>query len=95
MELSFYKAREFDKWIETLGPVDRAKIVHMLVMLEEADRPLGMPQGRDIKHGLWELRSRSGHRVYYTPVDTTALVLNQGRKDTQQRDIELARKRMP
>lgn len=94
MEIQFHKEREFEKWIGGLGPDDSAKVAHLLDILEEAEQPLGMPQGKDLKDGLWELRA-SGPRVYYMVNEGTALVLNQGRKDTQQRDIALARKRMP
>ena len=95
MEIEYLKEREFEKWISGLGPDDFAKVSHLLDVLEEAERPLDMPQGKDLKDGLWELRA-SGPRVYYSVTDDgAALVLNQGRKDTQTRDIALARKRMP
>jgi len=69
-------------------------------MLEASDRPLGAPHGRRISLDgeLYELRSTSGHRVYYTIITEPqlgALILTQGNKDTQTQDIQRARSRQP
>jgi putative addiction module killer protein len=97
VEIDFYGESEFEKWLTRLASQDTVWILQVLAVLEDAARPLGMPHGRNLKSDLWELRpqsGRSGYRIYYQVDGDVARMLTQGRKDTQQRDIARARRRM-
>ncbi len=53
-----------------------------------------MPHVRRLGDDLCELRADK-HRLYFVVVDDTAKFLAYGEKDTQQRDINRARRRQP
>jgi len=102
MEVDFHDEREFTKWMCRLAGRDRTRVDLLLLALAQASGPLGMPQGRRLagEPELYELRSGSGHRVYYAAAESEpdepqrrAVILAQGTKDTQTRDIERARSR--
>lgn len=94
MEIGFHDEHEFDKWLTALAPEPRDLVLAKLLLLREHGIAIGMPLVRRITAGLHELRV-GGNRVYFTQVGGTIHVLTQGRKDTQARDIERARRRMP
>lgn len=87
---------EFAKWYRRLGPVEQAKVTWEIDLLAEAGAAVGLPHVRDLGHGLRELRVRVGQqpRLYFTIEGGTARFLTYGRKDTQRRDIERAKRRM-
>jgi putative addiction module killer protein len=96
MKLAYFSEREFIRWYRRLGPQQQAKVESELEALIATGPAVGMPVVRDLGHGLFELRIRIGQqpRLYFRSDDDTIELLTYGRKDTQQRDIDRARRRM-
>ncbi len=96
MEIRFHDEREFHRWAARLSSQDKAALLRSIQELEASRQPIPMPHGRRIEHDLYELRpagSRSSIRAYYLRIGSIATFVAYGRKDTQQRDIERARRR--
>ena len=93
MELEFLDQRAFQKWSKRLGKPEWADIARRLDLLQAEGLALGMPNVRRLDAGLWELRSGK-HRLYFTVEQDVAVFLAFGDKDSQQRDIRLAKERM-
>ena len=88
-----------EKWLDKLKKKDLEaflSVYALLEKLEEQGRLLRMPFVRNLNQGLFELREADfGLRIYYTWKDQTlVLMLASGGKDSQQRDIKIARKRL-
>ncbi len=81
-----YFAREkFEKWFDTLTPEAAEAILNALRKLESGRTDLLKPLGG----GLYELRvfRRPGYRIYGTFASSIFVILGQGTKRTQARDI--------
>lgn len=94
MEVVITNPREWRRWTQRLAAPARADVARKLLVVA-AQWPVGMPLVRDLHDGLYEVRCDGGQRVYLTPASDELHVLTAGRKDTQKRDIERARRRMP
>lgn len=94
MEVVITNTREWRRWMQRLAPAVRADVARKLLAVA-ARWPVGMPLVRDLREGLFEVRCAGGIRIYLVHVDDELRILTAGRKDTQQRDIERARGRMP
>jgi len=86
------------KWLADLDKENFKKVDHLLGLLRKLKRSLSMPHSRNLGEGLYELRDRStgpGYRIYYTwQENTLVILLGAGTKGSQDRDIEIARKRL-
>ncbi len=85
--------------MEALDDQSFKQIDKLLSMLRQARKNLSMPYARHLGEGLLELRdqrqSGPGYRLYYYwEGDVVVILLVGGNKDTQERDIQNARKRM-
>ena len=96
MEIEHHDEREFVKWYQRLGPVERMKVRDEINWLLDARGRLEMPHVRELPHGLRELRIRVGQqpRLYFQTIEQRIVMLTYGRKDTQQRDMQRAWRRM-
>jgi putative addiction module killer protein len=97
MEITFHDKREFQRWFHRLAANDQARVITSINDLQNAARPLPMPHGRNLGSGLHELRPSSGRatqRLYYAVHGQQVILLCAGRKDTQDRDIDRARRRI-
>lgn len=67
-----------------------------LSILEKLGNGLKLPHSRSLGKGLFELRERQfGYRVYYCfQGDRVIILLAAGNKKSQEKDIEVARKRL-
>jgi phage-related protein len=70
-----------------------AKIARRLKLLWQLGRALEMPTVRRIDNGVSEIRSGK-YRLYFTIIYDQAVFVAHGEKDTQQRDIERAQRRV-
>lgn len=86
------------KWLDRLDAISFKKLSRLILMLKREGPNLGMPHCRHLGDGLMELRALgvgSGYRIYYCIVeDKVVVLLAGGDKDSQKRDIEIARNRM-
>jgi putative addiction module killer protein len=86
-------SREFDEWLFGLGPWEMAKVDDRLDRIRDYDH---FGDTRFLGNRLWELRWRSGRRVYCAVIvaadANSALMLLGGDKDGQDRDIAQARR---
>ena len=87
MEIEHHDEREFVKWYRRPGSIERIKVWDGITLLLDARGQLEMPHVRDLGGGLHELRVRGGQQL-------RIVMLTYGRNDTQQRDIQRARRRM-
>lgn len=93
VRVEFHDEREFRKWLRAIGGEAAARVVTKLEVLRDSGgSAIGMPLVRRIDPDLHELRV-SKHRVYFTEAPSAIRVLAVGEKDTQDRDIERARRR--
>ena len=102
-QIEFYETpsgnKPVEKWLNKLSKKDKKsykEVISLILMLEEQGNHLGLPFAKSLSEALYELREpRRGLRVYYTfQKGVVALLLASGDKDSQSRDIALARKRM-
>jgi putative addiction module killer protein len=89
------------EWLSQLKGVDEVafrKVDRLLVLLRTLGREMGLPGARYLGGGLFELRDLgrgAGYRIYYTWVDEVIIILlAAGDKGSQDRDIDLARRRL-
>ena len=97
MDIEFWDEAEYEKWMRGLGAVERSKAAWVVAALAMRGIDLAFPHVRWLGAGLFELRITSGQqpRLYYTRIgDDKVRMLTYGRKDTQDRDIARARRRM-
>lgn len=85
---------EYDKWRSRLDESAQAVVTRRMELLVEHGIALGMPNVRRLVAGLYELRAGK-YRLYFTVLGDTARFLTYGEKDTQTREIERARRRLP
>ena len=88
------------EWLINLDPESR-RIVGEDIATAEFGWPIGMPVCKDLKRGLWEVRSDITNkriaRVLFSPIDGEMVLLHGFVKKTQKTpnsDLELAYKRM-
>lgn len=93
MEIEFLDPRAFQKWSRRLSRPHWSDIARRLDLLRAEGLSLGMPNVRRLEPDLWELRSGK-HRLYFTVDGAVAVFLVFGDKDSQERDIRLAKERM-
>jgi len=91
--MNILTAREFDEWYFALGPWELAQVEDRLDRIREYSH---FGDTRFLGDRLWELRWRSGRRIYYAVVvgesGKGALMLLGGDKNGQDRDIAQARR---
>lgn len=88
-----YSESEYAKWFSRLGPQAKATVAAEIALLAQR-WPVGMPRVRNIGAGLHELRIMAhGLRLYFVIEGEAITFLTYGRKDTQARDIDRARRR--
>jgi putative addiction module killer protein len=86
-------------WIAELDNQSFKQLDKLLAMLRQEMKNLGMPYVRHLGDGLFELRdqrqSGPGYRLYYCwEGDLVVILLIGGDKDSQDNDIQTARRRM-
>ena len=89
------------EWLAELKRFDDLafrKVDKLLLLLRALGRDMGLPGSKALGGGLYELRDMgrgAGYRVYYTWVgDMIIILLAAGDKGRQERDIDLARRRL-
>ena len=94
MLIQHHSVREYERWFRRLDSRTKARVAAEVALLAEC-WPLGMPRVRRLEAGLYELWLLSlGLRIYFTVTDDMITLLTYGRKDTQQRDLDHARRRL-
>lgn len=85
-----------EEWLNVLTDEQLKSVAKELKLLELCGNLLRLPHSRSLTKGLFELRERRyGYRVYYTfQSGNRILMLHAGNKDTQEKDIRVARKRL-
>lgn len=85
-------------WISELDDLAFRKVDKMIGLLRALGRDLRPPHCRFLGEGLFELRDTAtgpGFRIYYMwQEDTLVILLAAGDKNSQERDIETARRRL-
>lgn len=92
-------AKPVRTWIEELDDQSYKQIDKLLGVLRAKRKDISMPFSRHLGEGLHELRdsrqSGPGYRLYYQwQGEVIVILLVGGDKDSQETDIETARKRM-
>ena len=87
-----------EKWLGKLPKEQKFAIAKKIALLEKLGDKLAMPNVRTLGAGLYELREMSfGIRVYFyfsRETQKIIVVVAGGNKDSQQRDIKIAREAM-
>lgn len=85
-----------ESWFDDRNHEQIKSIAKEMALLERSGNTLRLPHSRSVGRGLFELRERSfGYRIYYAFASNGEIVLLQaGDKNTQQRDIKIAYKRL-
>jgi putative addiction module killer protein len=85
-----------EHWLDALSHDEFNSVAKELKLLELDGNELKLPHSRALGHGLFEVRERHyNFRIYYTfEPERVILLLDAGNKQTQQRDIRLARERL-
>jgi len=87
---SIFKTTEYDEWIEQCSDKAKAQIASRLEKIAKYGH---FGTIRDLEDGLWELKWKSGRRVYYAYIEElNILLLLGGNKNGQNKDITKARK---
>jgi len=87
-------SREF---IEELPVMEQAKIRNVLRLLQEFGSNLSMPDAKQIKGKLWELRPGGVRLFYFAYIERQFVILHGYRKQSQKtpdREIDIAMRRM-
>jgi putative addiction module killer protein len=85
-----------EEWLDELTIEQLKSVAKELRLLELCGNKLKLPHSRSLKQGLFELRERKfGYRVYYAFLPNNGiLMLHAGNKNSQDRDIKIARQRL-
>jgi putative addiction module killer protein len=95
VEIEYTNEREFVKWLRAIGnPADSRVMRGLSRTAELHGSRTGLPTVRSLGGLLFEYRVNK-YRVYFTETARTMTILASGDKDTQDRDIARARRRMP
>jgi phage-related protein len=84
-------------FIDSLSPIDKAKVNNILRLLEEFGTNLGMPHARRLEGRLWELRPGDNRLFYCLYMEQKFVILHCFRKQTmktQEKEIATALRRM-
>jgi phage-related protein len=84
-------------FINSLSPMDRARVNNGLRLLEEFGIDLGMPHARRIEGRLWELRPGGNRLFYFLYTERRFVILHGFRKQsmkTPEKEIATALRRM-
>ena len=94
LEVEFHDEREFERWLRRMGGEAMGRVAGKIALVaEHGGAIVGMPTVRSLGGGLHEIRVGIW-RVYFTQHSGVLYVLCSGRKDTQSRDIDRARRRI-
>lgn len=90
------KERSVEHWLNQLTNEQLKSVAKELKLLELCGNRLRLPHSKALGERLFELRERAnGFRIYYSFTTGYVIVLlHAGSKDTQEKDIKLARKRL-
>jgi len=82
-------------WLDRLSDEQLKSVAKEVKLLELCGHELRLPHSRALGKGLFELRERKfGYRLYYTfRADRVIVLLHAGDKNSQQKDIKIARQR--
>ncbi len=83
-----------EKWLNELNKEQLKSVSKELHLLELSGNRLRLPHSKSLGKGIFELRERSyGYRMYYAFHNETITLLSAGNKNTQKKDIKIARTR--
>jgi putative addiction module killer protein len=87
---------QVEQWLDSISVAQLKSVAKELYLLSACGNGLRLPHSKSIGKGIFELRERSnGFRMYYTFVDCKEIViLHAGDKDSQEKDIKIARKKL-
>ena len=85
-----------EKWLDTLTIEQFTSVAKEIKILEFSGNQLKLPHSRALHAGLLELRERRfGYRIYYCfRENDSILLLAAGDKQSQEKDIKIARERL-
>lgn len=85
-----------EEWLDELTKEQLKSVAKEMKLLEICGNQLRLPHSRSLKKGLFELRERTyGYRIYYAFLaNKIIMLLHAGDKDTQNKDMEIARQRL-
>lgn len=90
MKLKLIATREFDEWLEELGPKERVQVDARLNLVANAEH---FGDHKSVGDHVWELRWKNGRRLYYALIPPSrVLLLLGGNKNGQSKDIRRAKK---
>lgn len=95
-EVDYLDEADIQTWLDNLSETALERIAITLDLLKKCGNTLRLPHSRALGDRLFELREKSfGLRIYYTYQGSKIILLvAAGKKDTQERDIKLARRRI-
>ncbi|CCK81214.1 predicted addiction module killer protein, HI1419 [Desulfobacula toluolica Tol2] len=76
----------FKEWFATLENKAKTKIIRRFAQITTGN----LGDHKHLRDKIAELRFKDGHRIYYTMISPTMLLLLGGTKSNQNRDIERA-----
>lgn len=84
------------KWLDSLTKDALKAVAKELELLRLSGNQLRLPHSRSLEGGLFELRERDyGFRMYYAfQAQKIIILLAAGNKDSQEKDIKIARKKL-
>jgi phage-related protein len=87
-----------EEYIDSLKqPAEKAKVLYVLLLLEEFGVKLNMPHAKPIKDKLWELRPGKNRLLYFAHVENQFVILHAFKKKTNKtpkKEIDTAQRRM-
>ena len=87
---TIYNAPEYDDWLDKQSLKSQVQVRQRISHIQD-DGHFG--DHKNVNDGVWELRWKSGRRVYYTYIpESKVLLLLGGNKNGQDKDIRQAKK---
>ncbi len=85
-----------EKWIDKLTKKQMLSVMDEINLLRQVGNELQMPHSKPLSKGLFELREKEfGFRIYYCFHGKKIIILlTAGNKQSQTRDIKIARERL-
>lgn len=85
-----------EMWFDGLTMTQFKSVAKELKLLQCCGNQLRLPHSRSLGKGLFELRERKyGYRIYYAfDADKVIILLYAGDKNSQDKDIDIARERL-
>lgn len=95
-KIHYLDEADIQDWLDNLNEPALEKIAIIMDLLKKCGNTLKLPHSKALGDRLFELREKSfGLRIYYTYQRSKIILLvAAGKKDTQERDIKLARRRI-